>query len=1174
MKRFLSKAAAYLLAFAVILGTGNLLSCLVEASESTAVNVYDATTFGEMLRTKNVDIVLWQDISYDGTDKVLCSSVDLNGYNLTCSKTLKLGGKMVTLNLLDSQYSSKSSNTATFSEGINIGDGTLKIESGVISVLRETAKKDNHGIYGTGNVEFIGGSTTVKGGSSPSRGAGTIINSNDGADCGDSDKSGNGIQVKNVTVHGGKVSVSGGIGGVGGKGGDGRDGRNGVSGGKGGNGGNGGNGGSGIQATNVFLYGGRLFIAGGDGGNGGDGGDGGDGGSGIQAARVIVCGGYVRADGGNYGKYGNYGNYGIHGRGSGLSGGRGKSGSNGFCGGAGIHANLEVEAGTVVSVGGKWSAGIGGTGNGYGIEGTDVTISGGNVTVTAGEKSFGIGGGFDGTKTGIAGKLTVTGGTLILSSSGRGTNAVVPSFRNCAVLGAGANQYEGLYNADGKFTVTVQNIDIQPTAFVGLDPVTVTAAVQISRSTNITTPKLKGYISFKLDGTEFATASVTDAVSAGGMIAAAASTAWTAAEGTHNLSAEYVAGDNNDMYASGGIYEESTDIPVHTHNWNSEYTIDLKPTCTAPGSKSIHCSICDVQKDFVTIDATGHNYVDHQCQNCKEFSPLIVFKDYDGTVLSSKYYHLGDSVTEPEVPFREADNVNKYTFIGWDKEVVACEGDAVYTAVYDATPIEYTVIFKNYDGSELLRNTYHYGDAVVIPSDILQKPADLQHEYIFAGWDSVVGMCDGNKVYTAVFTSKLIEYAVTFKNYDGSIISTNTYHYGDTVQIPNEPSQPSDSTYTYAFEGWDKKVTAVTGNAVYTAIYKATHIDYMVTFKDWNGTVLSAKTYHHGDKVTAPDNPTRAADIKFTYTFSGWDSEVVACDGNTTYTATYKANHIDYTVTFKDWNATVLSTKTYHYGDKVTVPYDPTRAADKTYTYTFAGWDKNVVVVTGNAVYTATYTRKHIDYTVIFKDWDGTELSRNTYHYGDKVTVPKTPVRAADCPYTYTFVGWDSEVIACNGNATYTATYDANYLGFLISGTVTGLGTTDGEITIRLLQNGVEVVSVISEDGTYSLLAPEPGDYVLSVSKPDCVTKKYEITVERENISLDLVSCLIGDLNRDGKITAADALMTLQIAVGKLQPDEEQAKAADVDGESGVTVRDALLILQYAVGKIERFPTK
>ena len=74
--------------------------------------------------------------------------------------------------------------------------------------------------------------------------------------------------------------------------------------------------------------------------------------------------------------------------------------------------------------------------------------------------------------------------------------------------------------------------------------------------------------------------------------------------------------------------------------------------------------------------------------------------------------------------------------------------------------------------------------------------------------------------------------------------------------------------------------------------------------------------------------------------------------------------------------------------------------------------------------------------------------------------------------------------------------------------------------------------------------------------------------------SLEVQIYISGDLNHDGKITAVDALMTLQISVGKLQPDEEQAKAADVDGEDGVTATDALLILQYAVGKIEKFPVK
>ena len=283
---------------------------------------------------------------------------------------------------------------------------------------------------------------------------------------------------------------------------------------------------------------------------------------------------------------------------------------------------------------------------------------------------------------------------------------------------------------------------------------------------------------------------------------------------------------------------------------------------------------------------------------------------------------------------------------------------------------------------------------------------------------------------------------------------------------------------------------------------------------------------------------------------------------------------LEYRVSFLDEDGTLLQSDMYHYGDKVTAPKTPTKESDVYGSYTFSGWDNPVTDCIADATYIATYATEYIDYTVIFKDWDGTELSRKTYHYGDKVTAPEVPVREKDSTYTYTFAGWDSEVVACNGNATYTATYDADYLGFLISGTVACLGATDGEITIRLLQNNAEVVSVVSADGTYSLLAPEPGDYILSVSKPDCVTKNYEITVERENILLNLEIYLIGDLNCDGEIAAADALMALQIAVGKLRPTEDQAKAADVDGEGGVTATDALLILQYAVGKIKKFPVK
>lgn len=54
--------------------------------------------------------------------------------------------------------------------------------------------------------------------------------------------------------------------------------------------------------------------------------------------------------------------------------------------------------------------------------------------------------------------------------------------------------------------------------------------------------------------------------------------------------------------------EEERDTAPLGHNWNADYTIDVKPTCTKPGSKSIHCSRCDATKDVTEIEPTGHSF--------------------------------------------------------------------------------------------------------------------------------------------------------------------------------------------------------------------------------------------------------------------------------------------------------------------------------------------------------------------------------------------------------------------------------------------------------------------------------------------------------------------------------------------------------------------------------------
>lgn len=71
------------------------------------------------------------------------------------------------------------------------------------------------------------------------------------------------------------------------------------------------------------------------------------------------------------------------------------------------------------------------------------------------------------------------------------------------------------------------------------------------------------------------------------------------------------------------------------------------------------------------------------------------------------------------------------------------------------------------------------------------------------------------------------------------------------------------------------------------------------------------------------------------------------------------------------------------------------------------------------------------------------------------------------------------------------------------------------------------------------------------------------------NQGLTLYKVFMGDINGDGAVNTADALMAQQAAVGKIPLTETQTLAADIDGDKKISTADALKILQAAVGKIK-----
>lgn len=134
--------------------------------------------------------------------------------------------------------------------------------------------------------------------------------------------------------------------------------------------------------------------------------------------------------------------------------------------------------------------------------------------------------------------------------------------------------------------------------------------------------------------------------------------------------------------------------------------------------------------------------------------------------------------------------------------------------------------------------------------------------------------------------------------------------------------------------------------------------DAYYQFVDWDGTVLKSWTVIEWWTPTAPANPTRPSDARYTYTFAWWTPAVGPISKRTTYTATYTATLNEYTITWVDGDGNTLDTDTVEYWETPTYAWEtPTKAPDAEYIYTWDGWwTPDVVAVTWNATYTATFT--------------------------------------------------------------------------------------------------------------------------------------------------------------------------------------------------------------------------
>ena len=478
----------------------------------------------------------------------------------------------------------------------------------------------------------------------------------------------------------------------------------------------------------------------------------------------------------------------------------------------------------------------------------------------------------------------------------------------------------------------------------------------------------------------------------------------------------------------------------------------------------------------------------------------VTFKDWDGTVLKTQEVQHGGDAEAPADPTRVG-----YTFTGWDKAFTNITADLVVTAQYSINT--YTVTFKDWDGTVLKTQEVQYGGDAEAPAD------PTRVGYTFTGWDKAFTNIMADLVVTAQY--EINTYTVTFKDWDGNVLKTQEVQYGGDAEAPADPTRTG-----YTFTGWDKAFTNITADLVVTAQYEIN--TYTVTFKDWNGTVLKTQEVQHGGDAEAPADPTRAG-----YTFTGWDKAFTNITADLVVTAQYEIN--TYTVTFKDWDGTVLKTQEVQYGGDAEAPADPTRTG-----YTFTGWDKAFTNIMADLVVTAQYEIN--TYTVTFKDWDGTVLKTQEVQYGGDAEAPADPTRTG-----YTFTGWDKAFTNITADLVVTAQYSINTY------TVTFKDWNGTVLKTQEVQYGGDAEAPADPTRTgYTFTGWDKA--FTNITADLVVTAQYE---------------MLGDVDGDGNVSMADALTILRMAMDILPVENQQI--ADVDGDGFITSMDALLALRFAM---------
>jgi hypothetical protein len=216
------------------------------------------------------------------------------------------------------------------------------------------------------------------------------------------------------------------------------------------------------------------------------------------------------------------------------------------------------------------------------------------------------------------------------------------------------------------------------------------------------------------------------------------------------------------------------------------------------------------------------------------------------------------------------------------------------------------------------------------------------------------------------------------------------------------PTKTASAQYTYAFNGWDKTIAAVTGDMTYTATYTETTNKYSITFKNGTTTITTVAVNYGEDVTYSGVTPTKEKDAQYSYIFNGWVDASNNSDDLTNVIADrmvyahYKTTTNSYTITWKNEDGTTLKSDVLEYGTTPAYVGDrPAKAANATNVYVFDGWTSDIAPVTKDATYTAKYQTETNHFTYELSSDGGFHVSQ------DKDEDVASTMTSAVIPDTY-----------------------------------------------------------------------------------------------------------------------------------------------------------------------------